>query len=219
MNGTRSERWGAAAGVPIVVAWILILALTGNSPSDTSSDNKILSYYASHGHRVRDITVFFVFAVSAAFFLWFLGSLRSVLLRAEGEPGRLAATATASGTAFVTLFLVAGSVFTSPALIVSDAGQKFTLDPNTFRFLQGVGILAFTGSFLLAAPLAFATGLVAWRTRVLPRWLAVASFLAAIAAVVGFLFFTTFVFFAWILLVSGYLALRPVAAVSAREGT
>jgi len=203
------ERLAAATGIPLVIAWILILALTGNSPDDNSSDHKILSYYASHGHRVRDIVVFFVAAVAAAFFVWFLGVLRSVLLRAEGEPGRLATTATASGAAFIALFAVAGSVFTAPSFITSDAGHKFALDPNTFRLLNGIGLLVFVGAFLLAAPLAFATGLIVWRTRVLPRWLAVASFIAGIACIVGFLFFTTFVFFAWILILSLYLVSRP----------
>ena len=208
------ERWAAATGLPLVIGWILILVLTGNSPDDSSSDHKILSYYASHGHRVKEITVFFVLAVAVAFFVWFLGTLRTLLLKAEGEPGRLATTATIAGTAFIALFAVAGSAFTAPAFIAADAGHKFTLDPNSYRLLQGVGIMAFIAAFLVASGVAFAVGVVAWRTRFLPRWLAIASFVAGVAAVVGFLFVTTFVFFAWILLLSGYLTWRPASSAS-----
>jgi hypothetical protein len=202
-------RVSGAMGIPFVIAYVLILALTGDSPSDSSSDKKIMDYYGSHSHRVRDITVIFIALAALALFLWFLGHLRTLLSSAEAGGARGAALAGASGTAFAALFAVAGCAFTAPSFVIADGGSKFTLDPNTFRLLSGIGVLAYIAAFILGAPLAFAVGVVGWRTRILPRWLAVASFLAGIGALAGFAFVPTWVDILWILILSVYLAFRP----------
>ena len=209
MTASGWARVSGAMGIPFVVAYVLILALTGSSPSDTSSDTKIMNYYGSHSHRVRDLTVFFIAIAGAALFLWFLGHLRALLRSAEGPGARAAGVAVASGTAFITLFVVTGCAYTAASFVVSDAGSKFTLDPNTFRLVSGVGTLVYIGAFVLAAPLAFAVGVVAWRTRVLPRWLAVLSFLAGIGCLGGIVFVPSWIEMIWILVLSIYLAVRP----------
>ena len=97
----------------------------------------------------------------------------------------------------------AGSSFTATAFVVSEAGSDFALDPNTFRLLSGFGFLTYVVAFMLGAPLAFGVAIVAWRTLLLPRWLAAVSFLAGIGALASFTFITTLVYVAWILLLSG----------------
>jgi hypothetical protein len=211
MSPSRWARVSGAMGIPFVVGFVLLGALSGNSPDYKSSDSKIMDWYASHGHRVRDIAGIFVLAISAVFFLWFLGHLRATLRSVEGAGGRAESIALASGTAFIALLAVAGSSFTATAFVVSEAGSEFTLEPNTFRLLSGFGFLTYVVAFMLGAPLAFGVGVVAWRTRLLPRWLAGASFLAGIGALASFTFITTLIYVAWILLLSGYLAFRPSA--------
>jgi len=196
-------------GIPFVIGFVLLGALSGNSPDYKSSDSKILDWYASHGHRVADIAGIFVLAVSAVFFLWFLGDLRATLSSAEGAGELAASIAMASGTAFITLLAVAGSSFTAIAFVVSEASSEFTLEPNTFRLLSGFGYLTYVVAFMLGAPLAFGVGAVAWRTRILPRWLAGVSFFAGIGGLASFTFITSLIYIAWILLLSGYLAFRP----------
>jgi hypothetical protein len=203
------SRVSAAMGVPFVIAYVVILNLTNDSPDDSSSDAKIMSYYSSHSHRVRDITAFFVVLAGGALFLWFLGHLRGLLSSAEGDGARGAGVAVASGTAFIALFAITVCAFTAPSFVVSDAGSKFTLDPNTFRFLSGLGFMTYIAAFVLGAPLAFAVGVIAWRTRILPRWLAVASFIAGIACLGSFIFVPSWVDVVWILVLSAYLAVRP----------
>src|SRR5207302_9754810 len=78
----------SAMGIPFVVAYVVILNLTSDSPDDGSSDATIMSYYGSHSHRVRDITAFFVVLAGGALFLWFLGHLRGLLSSAEGAGAR-----------------------------------------------------------------------------------------------------------------------------------
>jgi hypothetical protein len=212
MNASSWARVSAAMGIPFVVGFVLLGALSGNSPDYKSSDSKILDWYASHSHRVSDIAGIFVLAISAAFFLWFLGHLRATLMSAEGAGGRAASIAIASGTAFIALLAVAGSSFTAIAFVVSEGSSEFTLDPNTFRLLSGFGFLTYVVAFMLGAPLAFGVGVVAWRTRFLPRWLAVASLVAGIGALASFTFLTTLIYVAWILILSVYLTFGPSPA-------
>jgi hypothetical protein len=199
-------RVSGAMGIPFVVGFILLGAFSGNSPDYRSSNSDITAWYASHSHRVRDIAGIFILAVSATFFLWLLGRLRELLRSVEG---RTASVALASGVALIILLAVAGSDFSSIAFVVSEAGNKFALDPNTFRLLSGFGYLTYVVAFMLGVPLAFAVGVTAWRTRILPRWLAASSFLAGIGALASFTFLTSLIYIAWVLLLSGYLTFRP----------
>lgn len=215
MSASAWTRISGAMGLPFVVAYVLLFALTGNSPDDTSSDEKILDYYGSHSHRVKEITMFFVLAVCLIFFIWFLGHMHGVLRRAEGGSSA-ASVAAISGGLFVALFTVTGCAFIAFPAVIASAGDKFTLDPNTFRVLAVVGFLAYMASFMLGSAFAFAVGVVAWRTGVLPRWLAVASFVGGLAGFVSGLFYPSIIYVAWILVLSGYLALRPVAADGAQ---
>lgn len=202
-------RLSGAMGILFVVGFIMLGALSGNSPDYKSSDGDINAWYASQSHRTMDVAGIFILAVSATLFLWFLGGLRETLRSAEGVGGRVANIAAASGTALITLLALAGSVFSAVAFVVSEAGDTFRLDPDTFRLLSGFGFLTYVVAFILGAPLAFGVGAIAWRTRMLPRWLAAASVLAGVGALASFTFITTLVYIAWVLLLSCYLTFRP----------
>jgi hypothetical protein len=208
MTSTSWARIGGGMGIPFVVVFVVIVLIAGDSPDDQASDTTILDYYASHGNRVRDIVSFFLAVAGLALFVWFLGHLRAMLSAAD-VGGRSAGIVLASGTAFIALLSVAAAAGTAISVVISDAGDKFTLDPNTFRIVTVLSFLTFIAAFLAAAPLAFAIGVVAWRTRLLPRWLAVASFVGGLGALGGFAFVPTVLWIAWVLLLSGYLALRP----------
>jgi hypothetical protein len=216
MNATSWNRVSGAMGIPFVVAYVLLFALNWNSPVDTSSDAKILDYYGSQSHRVREITTFFILAVSLMFLLWFLGHMHGVLSSAEGDGGRAASIGLASGGMFIALFTVAVCAGIATPAVISSAGDKFTLDPNTFRLVAVMGFLAYLAAFMLGAPFAFAVGVVAWRTGFLPRWLAAASFLGGLGGLLSGLFLPSFVYVAWILVLSGYLAFRPAGAAQAQ---
>jgi len=65
------------------------------------------------------------------------------------------------------------------------------------------------GAFFLLALVAFTVGAVAWRTGVLPRWLAVLSFVGGVGALASPIWFPNFLTVAWILVLSVYLIARP----------
>ena len=211
MNGSRWARIAAACGLGFAVSYILILLVSGNNPQDGDSDQKIASWYASHSHQVREFIIFFIGAVGALLFIWFLSHLLSLVRRASGEGSIASTVVLISGTAFVTLFAVMGALFAGPAFVLIDAGHKFTLDPNTFRVINGLGAMAYMGAFILLAPVAFTVGAVAWRTGVLPRWLAVLSFVGGVGALASPIWFPSFLAVAWILVLSVYLVIRRPA--------
>jgi hypothetical protein len=205
MSGSAWSRVSGAMGIPFAIAFVLGLALSGNSPDDTSSDQKIMDYYASHSHRVRDITTFFVLVVGLVFLVWFVGYLRELVRSAGGD--RAAGIAAISGGLFAGVLAVSASVSFAFSVVI---------DTNTFRLLSVVGFLTYIGAFMLGSGLAFAVGVVAWRTGVLPRWLAVVSVLGGLGAFLSAaLFVPSIVYVAWVLVLSVYLALRP-SGVQAR---
>jgi len=212
VSTTAWKRVSGAMGIPFVIAVIVTIALAGNAPDDQSSDEKILDYYASHSNRVKDITTFFVIVVGLLLLVWFVGHVHAVLRAASDDGGRASSIAGVSGGLFIALLTVSACAFSAVSPVISDAGDKFTLDPNTFRLLNVVGFLAFIAAFMLGSAFAFAIGVVAWRTGILPRWLAAASFLGGLGGLLSGLFIPIVVYVAWILVLSGYLAFRPDGA-------
>jgi hypothetical protein len=210
MSASAWTRVSGAMGIPFVVAFVVGLVLSGNAPDDTSSDQTIMDYYASHSHRVRDITTFFVLAVGLVFLVWFISHLHGLLRSAGGDGDRAANIAAVSGGLFAGVLAISGSISFAFSVVISDAGDKFTLDLSTFRLLSVVGFLTYIAAFMLGSGLAFAVGLVAWRTGVLPRWLAVVGVLGGLGAFLSAVFFfPSLVYVAWILVLSVYLAVRP----------
>jgi hypothetical protein len=208
MSASTWTRVGGAMGIPFVVAYVLLFVLTGNSPDDTSSDAKIMDYYGSHSHRVKEITMFFVLAVALILLIWFVGHMQTVLSSADSG-GNAPIIAAVSGGLFIALFTVTGCAFIATPAVIASAGDKFTLDPNTFRLFAVMGYLAYMGAFMLGSALAFVVGTVAWRTGALPRWLGAVSFLGGLAGLLSGLFYPSIVYVAWILVLSAYLTLRP----------
>jgi hypothetical protein len=94
MNETRWERWGAASGLGAIVTGAAAL-------------------------RAQAL----LFVLGAGFFLWFLGSLRSFLARAEGGTGRLSAVAMGAGVASTVMTLAALAFQLGLASAAGYAGQ------------------------------------------------------------------------------------------------
>jgi len=212
------SRWSPGAGIVFVVLWVVVFAITSGSPETGDSDNKILSYYASSGHRTRDIVGLFLVLAASLFFIWFLSVLRTRLLAAEGRAGGLTAAAFGAGLANVVLWFAAAATFVSPSLARSDT-SKFQLDPNTYRMLNDLGFALLFGGTTIAVVLVVATALLSRRTGLLPTWLTWLSFVVAVTLLAAFVFFPILIFLGWVLVVSVVLVWKgasepaqPVAA-------
>ena len=191
------------------------LGVSGSGPGDTPEE--VAEWYADEGNRGAAFFVFFLLVGAALAFLWFLGALRGVLVRAEGDPARWTALAFGAGVASATLLLVSASLYITPA---ATAGQDaFPFDPNTANAFTNAGFALLACSTMTGALVALATSIVAYRTGLLPRWLALAGFLVAPFLLFAVFFFPLFVWLAWVLAVSLVLLVRTARVTGWRTGT
>ena len=175
----RAERHAPLAGIAAVVLWsvsLFIVEGVTNPPSENATPEKALAYF--RGEETGIFISSFLFALGSLVFLWFVGSLRAALVAAEGGVARVANIAFAAGVGFALLtllFALAPSV---------GAFSNETLGPAAAEALWYVDDLFFVAAQFTAIPLLVATALVAWRTGVLPRWLAALSALVALVLLV-----------------------------------
>jgi hypothetical protein len=197
MYGYRWERWSALAGVLFVVFLVVGIAMSGDT-GDTP--DKIQSYYAESGNRAKEIAAFFLITGAGLAFLAFLGTLRELLVRAEGGPGTLSALVFGPGIAFVALLVTGNAISRAPAAVAEQ--DQFTLDANTAEMLDAAGYLTIVGGIMLASVLVLAASTAALRTGALPAWLGWAGLIVAVAMLFAIFFFPILAFLAWVLAVS-----------------
>jgi hypothetical protein len=106
--------------------------------------------------------------LAVAAFLWFIGSLRSVLGPAEGGTRRVTSIAFSAGA----VFSVFAALFSVP-VAAGAASSEFddrTITPETADALWVLGSGVFGVAEVAAAVMILAVGLVVTRTAVLPKW-------------------------------------------------
>ena len=76
--------------------FLVTLGVGGDGPGDTPEE--VTRYFADDGNRNAEFFVFFLLVAAALAFLWFLGALRGVLVRADAirRAGRRSPSAQAS---------------------------------------------------------------------------------------------------------------------------
>lgn len=197
MYGFRWERWSALAGVLFVVLLVIGVAMSGDT-GDTP--DKVRAYYEEGGNRAKEIAAYFLIAAAGLAFVSFLGTLREMLVRAEGGPGTLSALVFGPGVAFVSLLLAGSAVSRAPAALAETA--DFTLDPNTAEMFDAAGYLTIVAGMMIASVLVLSASTAALRTGVLPAWLGWAGLIIAVAMLFSIFFVPILAFLAWVLAVS-----------------
>jgi hypothetical protein len=187
MNQPAFARLGAACGA----AFAIILAVAAGDGSNGFSGPRAVAGLA---------------AITLA--LPFVAYLYSVLRTAEGPDGWLAPAALATGIAGIVLKLGSGV----PELAAHQAHLTANTQLGTAIRAMGDGATVF--SLYPLAVFCAATAIVAFRTRVLPRWLAVGAAVTAAALAVNGAFLGTgsvpalLLFLLWTLVTSVYLLRR-----------
>ena len=163
------ERWLPLAGVAAVVLWVVGFIVQGESPDPfEASAREWVTYVGNNEGQIlasRLLTL-----LGALLFIWFLGTLRTALRAAEGEPAPWAAIAFGSGIALAVLLFAA----TTPLLAA--AATSGAVEAGAAQALAVSEVSFFFAAEVAAASLLIATGLLALRTGVLPVWLAGAGF-------------------------------------------
>lgn len=161
----REERWAPVTGIAVLLfglAGLIVLEGPADRPEVDRAAGAFLEYF-DQGSTV--VLGGFLVMLSVVFLLWFLGSLREVLRGAEGEGGRLGAIAFGGGIATAVLWSA------MPAVSVLGALDAEHLNPQAAKTIFILGDAFIYPAAVTAAVLVAATGLVALRTGVLPRWL------------------------------------------------
>ena len=186
MSGGGLARLGGVCGLLFVL--LIVPAYVVGSPNvltATSSAREVIGYFGT----APGTFVFYngtLALLSTFFFLWFLGVLHGVLRQAEGVDGVLSNVALAGGILFITLSCAGYTAeILHPATLqrfanfVPDAQHTFeslTLSTWLYHFCQ-------VGDAVMIS----AASLVVLGSGILPRWLALVGFLAAILALLHFL--------------------------------
>jgi len=89
MSDTNWERWGAASGYLVILLGIAGAAFERGGPPANAPVEAALAFFARYRRELLAQSLMFV--LSAGAYLWFFGTLRSVLLRAEGGAATLSA--------------------------------------------------------------------------------------------------------------------------------
>lgn len=177
MSNRQLERIAAAAGIVGAMMTVAYVIMPPNLDT-TSSASQVIEVVNAHreGILVKNL----VGTLSFFPFLFFLGSLYSVLRRAEGDTGWLSLLAFGGGLALTAIHAIESVLAYALAWHVGK-------DANT-AVVQALSDIQNLVAYFYAVPLAvmlLATSLVAWRTRVFPRWIAWLGFAAAAIWLVG----------------------------------
>jgi hypothetical protein len=202
---TQSRLLPRLGGLGIVYAALFLAAmfLTGNGAKPSASGATVVNYY--HSHEAAETAAAFVIAAAAIAFMFFLSSLRGAL-SSTAEGRQLAPIVTAGGAVYVGGLLLSGVLM----LALVDAGHHgLTASAQTLNVLSSdTWLPVVTGLSIVA----LGTGVAAFRSAGLPRWLAWASVGLGVLAVAGPLGALAFLIAPLWTLVTGIVLLRSSAA-------
>jgi hypothetical protein len=177
-----AQRIGAAAGIVFVALQLALVATTVGAPALDAPLSEIRSYLVDDGGSILAATT--IGAVSVCFFLWFVGTLQTVLRAAEGGAGQLSRIA--FGAALVTIALAVAASLPAVALAWGDTAAG--AEAGLLQAVWNLNTLAFVPIGSSAAVFCLAVALVILRTRVLPVWIGWVGILAAVMGVIAVFF-------------------------------
>jgi len=169
MNETSAQRWGAASGFAVVLVGAAAMVFERGAVTPADPAGTVVAHFV--GNRGAILAQSMLFLAGGALYLWFLGSLRSFLCRAEGGTGRVSAIAFGAGLVWVVVSMLAQG-FQIGVATAADAG----VPPALIGTMNAV----FTISALPLAVLLAAAAVVTLRQHAFPAWL---GWLAVVAAV------------------------------------
>jgi hypothetical protein len=178
MNNSGNNRSWALAGPITVALWITGLSLlTQHQTGDHATGSEILAWYKSNTNTI--LLGGWLFMLGSLGFVTFVAGIRQRLAAVSG-PGALLPGLAFAGAAMTGAF---GMLFA--ALDVAGAIDKSEIGPTTAAVFHHSSDAFFVCAELAAIlPLA-AVAVVAWRTRIFPRWWAGLSAFGAVVLVVG----------------------------------
>jgi hypothetical protein len=208
----RLARLSGALAVPFWIAGVILISTQATG----SKGPKILASYQHHSNGI--LLGGFLWSLGVLLFIWFLGSLRSHYLAAEGGDGRLSSLVWGSG-------LVASAVaLLIPGPDMAGALNKNDIDASGASTLHHLSDALFIAAEYALPVLFFASAILALRYAALPKWLGWVSILIGVVLLIGPIGWAAFIFATpiWTLIVSVLLysrAERPARLGAPAPGT
>ena len=172
------ERYAAGTGLGATVLLWVQAFVAPLYPGFDDPPLEVARYYQSNAPAIR--VQMLLTGLAGILFLWFLGSLRAHLRRAEGDTGRVSAVAFGAGIAALGPASVAViSTATAAHLAVTGLPVSAMTGPREARLLAGLvavaplndmRLLAYALGWFALAPLLAATAVVTARSGAFPRW-------------------------------------------------
>jgi len=216
MAGRGLRLWTSLSGLVFVVLAVIGSLLLFDGPSG-SSPAKMAAYYGKASNR-NHINIGWILTGLALFSLiWFVAAVRERVRESE-------LAAPEQGTLLSTILLVGGTVYIAVAMAgIAVADGIRTMSDDTYHHAVYSGVIHAAGdaSYILVvtagagmAAFIFAASLAIRRSEILPNWLGVFGYVAAVAALFSVVFFTMLVWLLWIAVASVtlFLASRPARA-------
>ena len=184
--------------------------VSGETPSTDDSTKKVVDFW--NDHETEGVVAGLVGALAMVPYLWFVGTLRSVLRQAEGATGRLSGTAFAGGLVFAGYALVGLTMMFAAAETVGDVPPAVTQTLSVLNSECWLGLAVGNAVLLLA------TGVLVLRSGLLPKWFGWLTVVLGVASVTPAGFFAFLATLLWVIGVSIVLYLRggaPAAPATA----
>jgi hypothetical protein len=176
MTDAQWQRLSALTGIAFAVCMVVAFSVQGVLPQADAPQSDVVRYFSTFHDDVMGGVVIRIAA--GLFFMWFIGTLRSVLAAAEGGTARLANVAFGAGI----VMLAAGmGAMASLASIAYNAERG--VDPDFASSMMAMTHIFFVGGAMGMAWLLFATALVVVRTRVFSRWVASTGTIIGVIAI------------------------------------
>jgi hypothetical protein len=172
-------RLGALAGIPFIVLAFVSNAMLVGSLTQSDSAARVVKVFADEVDQYE--LAMTMSAVSAAFLLFFAGSLREVLARSEGREARLAGVAQGAAIGGVAL-VGAGMSAIGGAAWLAEYSQP---SAPVAAFAHAAAESTFFYSLVFFGVVALATGIATLRHGALPGWFGWLASVLGIAMIVG----------------------------------
>jgi hypothetical protein len=207
----ETPRAAAVAGLAFALLFVASVLLLQEQPAGGSTAEEIRDFYV--GERAGTISLVGVYLVPFAgiAFLWFIAVIRNLI--SDREDRFFATVFLGSGLLFVAMLFIAAGVGAS-LMVAVEFHDEPVPSPDTVATIRSLAFgFLFVYAMRMAAVFMIVVSTIGIRLGILPRWLVLAGYGAALVLVLNASYVATIilVFPAWVTAVSVVILLRARA--------
>jgi hypothetical protein len=204
----RAPRAAGIAG--LLFACLFAAALLLLKPPADASDLELVAWYTDTARPTVSFAGLYIIPFAGIAFLWFIGVVNDRIGRREDR--FFSTVFLGSGLLFVSMMFAAAASISAIALRADARLSIAAIDAGVLQFA-----LAVTNAFLYvyaartAGVFMIVTSTIAWRTRSVPRWVAVIGYIIAVLLLLTLRYFQLLImlFPAWVALLSVFILATP----------